>query len=121
MVSNNAAHNAAQNEKLRLALMNMVGQVSEVKEEIHAAAEEIALDSMNRTPVDQGTLKGTTAVTHSDDAATIRVGGPAAPYAVAVHQRKGARHTVGESGFLRKAVEAAMPELRARLLKLLRI
>jgi hypothetical protein len=65
--------------------------------------------SMQMTPVDTGALKSSHVVseplvTPGSISVTIGVGGPAAPYAVAVHEDTDAVHAVGTAKFLEIAV-----------------
>ena len=83
--------------------------------------------SMGRTPVDTTALRDSHEVSdprwkgkmlHVD----IKVGGPAASYAVAVHERTDARHqppygTGGQAKFLESAVLEAQPQLAKRIAK----
>lgn len=75
---------------------------------MYLATNNIAVTSMRNTPVDFGVLKGSHYVTlPQNDGKNIRVeigvGGPAASYAVKVHELD-RPHKVGESKFLEKAI-----------------
>jgi len=73
--------------------------------------------SMNRTPVEFGPLKASheterPKVTVGGDISTrIKVGGPSAPYAPAVHFRDEVKHSTGESRFLEKSLNEAASTL----------
>ena len=65
--------------------------------------------SKSRTPVDTGALLNSHEVSvpsiqGNDIEVTIKVGGPAAKYAVAVHERTELNHTIGQAKFLESAV-----------------
>ena len=74
-----------------------------------AAAEEamevLLTEMKNRTPVDEGTLRGTLHVVppvwrgQRLEGAWV-AGGPAADYAVIQHENEGLRHTVGQAKFM---------------------
>ena len=75
---------------------------------MYLATNNIAVTSMRNTPVDFGVLKGSHYVTlPQHEGGNIRVeigvGGPAASYAVKVHELD-RPHKVGESKFLEKAI-----------------
>ena len=62
-------------------------------------------ESMARTPVEFGTLRNsheTSFPSYKGDEVSveIKVGGPAAPYAVAVHERLDVHHKAGQAKFL---------------------
>lgn len=70
--------------------------------------EDVLALSAERCPVDTGTLRATGHVegpTAKGDKVDIVVGygGPAAPYALPVHERLGVRHPVGQAKFLESA------------------
>lgn len=75
------------------------------------AANEIMTEAKERCPVDTGTLRGSgyvEAPVVSETGVTVELGfgGPAAPYAVLVHEKTEARHPVGEAKFFENAVNA---------------
>lgn len=83
-------------------------------------AEVIMADAKARTPVDTGSLRGTGHVQPpqgegDETSVTMGFGGPAAEYAVFVHENLTAHHPVGEAKFLERAVLAAAPDLAKRL------
>ena len=97
----------------------------EVAAALYQEALLITANSMRRTPVEFGTLRDS----HETSAprwkgktlqVDIQVGGPAAPYAVIVHEDMSLRHDPpwgkgGEAKFLEKALMEAEPGLRDRL------
>ena len=87
---------------------------------LYAEANEIRTVSMRRTPVEFGTLRSSHVVTEPEitDAyveVRIGVGGPAAPYALYVHENLSARHKNGQAKFLESALLEAMPTLARRI------
>ena len=104
----------------------------EVGAALYQEALIITADSMRHTPVEFGTLRDS----HETSAprwkgktiqVDIQVGGPAAPYAVIVHERvlapsgKPVRHIVGNAKFLENAVLAAAPTLRDKIAKRIKL
>jgi len=75
--------------------------------------------SRERTPVLTGVLRAsheTSLPTESNPIEVqIRVGGPAAPYALYVHEKLELRHKVGQAKFLESAVLEGMSGLAERL------
>lgn len=76
---------------------------------LYLEAEETAGLSKTLTPVDTGALRDSHTVsqpviTNNEISVTIGVGGPAAPYAVIVHEVVETHHTVGQAKFLQLAV-----------------
>lgn len=93
-------------------------------QELAAAVYEEALlveqESRRRTPVDTGALRASHVTTipeiNKDEIRVeISVGGPAAPYAVAVHEKVEVRHPVGQAKFLESAVLEAAREFPTRV------
>ena len=80
-------------------------------------AVKIQKKSMERTPVEFNALRAS----HDTEkpkikpgvsiSTKIKVGGPAAPYAVHVHYRDDVKHSVGESRFLEKSINDAAKTL----------
>ena len=91
---------------------------AEGKKALHQEALKVQKTSMKRTPVETGALRGShetkTKKTSEGFQSTIKVGGPAASYAVAVHYRP-AQHAVGQTLFLESAVNEAVRGLSKRL------
>lgn len=81
-------------------------------------AEKVATAAKILTPVDTGTLRSTGVVLYKIKAAsivaTVVFGGPAAPYALAVHERLDIHHTTGQAKFLETAFEQARPRIMER-------
>lgn len=87
---------------------------------LRAEAELIMTEAKKLTPVLTGTLRESGHVTGPvRGTGTTEVGlvfgGPAASYAVYVHENQEAHHSNGEAKFLEKAVNAAARDLPARL------
>ena len=100
----------------------MLGTKKETRRAMHEEANAIKTASMKRTPVEFGTLRAShtfrTKILADDVVATISVGGPAASYAVHVHENLKARHPVGEAKFLEKSINERRPiaeKLAARI------
>ena len=77
-------------------------------------------ESMRRTPVDTGALRAshTTTLPKIDGRnvqVSIEVGGPAAPYALYVHEDLEADHPVGQAKFLESTLNESRPYFAARL------
>lgn len=71
-------------------------------------AERVIEEAKRRTPVRTGTLRNSGHVRSADKSGfLVGFGGPAAPYAVYVHENLKARHRVGEAKFLEKAMAMA--------------
>lgn len=92
---------------------------AEAKKALHSEALSIQKASMRRTPVETGALRASHQTTTVDKGfggkiiSTIKVGGPAAPYAPEVHYRVELFHKVGQPLFL----QAAMDEVKSTLAK----
>ncbi len=77
-------------------------------------------ESIRRTPRDTGALRGsheTGRPEHKgrDISVTIRVGGPAAGYAVHVHENLEADHPVGRAKFLESTINESAPHMPSRV------
>jgi hypothetical protein len=75
---------------------------------------------MRRTPVDTGALKGSHETSKpeqggGDVSVTITVGGPAAPYAVPVHENLDAHHKVGQAKFLESTIMESRSSMAERI------
>ena len=82
------------------------------------AEMEIELtEAKARTPVDTGALRASGHVDGPDGGGRIRVvfGGPAAPYAVKVHEDLSAYHAVGQAKFLESVLLESAPYLAQRI------
>jgi hypothetical protein len=93
---------------------------------IYQEALTIQRDAMRRTPVDTGALRASFETTRPerkgrDWTVTIRCGGPAASYALVVHEDLSADHPVGEAKFLERTVREAMPGFAARVAKRIKL
>jgi hypothetical protein len=80
----------------------------------------IQRNSMRRTPVDTGALRASHETTEpaykgGEIEVAIQVGGPAAPYALIVHERLDVGHRVGEAKFLERSVTEAAAGIDERL------
>ena len=79
-----------------------------------------AAESTERTPVKLGTLQGSHEVSDPEYkgtliSVTISVGGPAAPYALYVHEDLDAFHSVGQAKFLESTLRESAPHMAARV------
>lgn len=86
------------------------------------AGNMIVTEAKRRVPVDLGALKGSgyvTAPTATPGGTNVEVGfgGPAAGYAIYVHEDLSAHHPVGEAKYLERAVEAKAPAAFAHIAK----
>jgi hypothetical protein len=77
-------------------------------------------ESQRRTPVDTGALRashevGKPEISGRDVSVTIRVGGPAAPYALVVHEDLEAHHPVGQAKFLESTLNESAPHMAERV------
>ena len=105
------------NEKIAEAVKRVKRDTAD---RLFLGAEIIMTDAKNRTPVLTGALRESghveePKVTDSEISVRLAFGGPAAPYAVYVHERQGLHHPVGEAKFLENAVNAGAPHLLAAL------
>ena len=79
-------------------------------------AEDMLREMKQRTPVDEGILRGTLHLIgpewHGDVLEMAWVaGGPSAQYAIVQHENEEYSHTVGESKFITKVVDARASEI----------
>lgn len=87
---------------------------------LYAEAEIELTEARRRTPVDTGALRQSGLVeepTIKGDAIAVRIGfgGPAAPYAVYVHEDLHAFHPVGQAKFLESTIVESAPHLAKRV------
>lgn len=87
---------------------------------LRAEAEIEMTEAKRRTPVDTGALRGSGHVAgpkHSgrDTQVTLAFGGPAAPYALFVHENLDAHHPVGQAKFLEGTLHESAPYLAQRI------
>lgn len=71
-------------------------------------------------PVDTGALRSTGYVKPAQDFVELGYGGPAAPYALVVHEDLEAHHTVGSAKYLERPFRDATRGLARRLIARLR-
>lgn len=95
---------------------------NEIGKALFKEAQIERTESMRRTPVDLGTLKGSHEVSKpvqsgKDISVQIKVGGPAAPYAIVVHEDLEAFHKVGQSKFLESTIRESAPHMARRIAK----
>lgn len=77
-------------------------------------------ESMQRTPVDTGALRASHVVSSPDISngrigVVISIGGPAAPYALYVHEDLEADHSVGQAKFLESTLVESAPYMPQRI------
>lgn len=95
---------------------------NEFEKALRQESEIEAKECKRRCPVDTGTLRGTIHVDgpHREGRrvwCTIGAGGPAAPYALTVHEDLDALHTVGEAKFIERPLKESAPYLAERIAK----
>lgn len=95
---------------------------SRVGAALFGIGHKVRLDSMNRTPVDTGSLKSSHTVTRPERRGdriqvTIGAGGASADYAVYVHEDLSARHVTGQAKFLERAIVEAAASFVADLMR----
>jgi hypothetical protein len=100
---------------MRVTAPNAVGR---------AMYEEFSIElteAQQRTPVDTGALRRSAFITQpeqeADGAITMRMGfgGPAAPYAVFVHEDLNALHPIGQAKFLESTLNESAPYMAGRI------
>lgn len=94
----------------------------EVARAIYMETEVEVKEVKMRTPVDRGTLRSTVhQVGPFRDGRNIytfiAAGGPAAPYAIYVHEDLNAIHKVGQAKFIESVIMESRPYLGARIAK----
>lgn len=103
---------------------NMLKFARDLRKKAAAALYQEALiemkESMRRTPVDTGELRASHHVSKPlyegfDASVTIEVGGPAAPYALYVHENLEADHKVGQAKFLESTLNESRPFMAKRI------
>lgn len=102
------------------------GLPDEIGRALYAEAQIEKTESMKRTPVDLGTLRASHFVRkpqHSgqDTTVTIAVGGPAAPYAIYVHEDLDASHKSGQAKFLESTLRESSKYMAQRVAKRLEL
>ena len=92
-----------------------------VEKALHQEASGIKDKIHDRTPVDKGPLRGSldlqTERKPREIKATLQVGGPAAPYAVRVHEDASMSHDVGEAFFMKNEIDAQRAKFSGNLAK----
>lgn len=105
---------------LQRELPNEVGRAIRVEAEIEAT------ECKRRTPVDTGALRSTihvegpTTEAGGSISCAIVAGGPAADYAIHVHENLEAHHPVGQAKFIEEPLRESAPFLPGRIAKRLR-
>ncbi len=112
-------------EPLRALERYGAGAIQKGAEALYAEAELIMTESKRECPVDTGALRDTGHVEQpeiSGDQVTVQMGygGPAAPYAVYVHENLTAQHPVGKAKYLEDPVNEAKPTLPTKMARRLR-
>jgi hypothetical protein len=107
-------------DRLQARLAAYANEIPAICEDaLREEAEIEKTESMQRTPVDTGALRGSHTVETrrrgNDISATIGVGGPAAPYAFWVHENEDVFHPVGQAKFLESTILESKPYLASRL------
>jgi len=94
---------------------------------LYQETEIEAKEVKRRTPVDQGTLRSSVHVVgplwrnmRKFVYTLIACGGPAAPYAVYVHENLTAFHKVGQAKFLESVIMESRPYIAARVARRLK-
>lgn len=98
------------------------GFIDEVGRALYQETQIEATEVKRRTPVDTGTLRGTIHVVGPFRSGNriwtlIACGGPAAPYAVYVHENLSAFHKVGQAKFLESVILESRAFMGARVAK----
>lgn len=95
-----------------------------VRAALRAEAEIEATEARRRTPVDTGALRSSIHVTEPTDkkeprtvSVAIVAGGPAAPYALKVHEDLDAFHRVGQAKYLESVIRESAPHMAKRVAK----
>jgi len=98
------------------------GGLREVASALYIEANVEAKEVKKRTPVDKGELRASVHVTSptiskQDVHVLIVAGGPAAPYAVYVHEDLEAFHKVGQAKYLESVIMESRPFMAKRVAK----
>ena len=110
-------------DEMRRKLERLARQLpDEVGRALYQEAQIEATESRKRTPVDTGALRASHDVHKPeqrgrDVSVTISVGGPAAPYAVPVHEDLEAFHKTGQAKFLESTIMESKPYMAGRVAK----
>jgi hypothetical protein len=98
---------------------------------LYIEAQVERTEMLRRTPKDTGALRGTyevsrpkfgtlaggVAVFDEDISVTIQVGGPAAKYAIHVHENMEAYHPVGQAKYMESVIQESKPFFAKRVAK----
>ncbi len=104
-------------------IRDMSNKVSTVAGRALREEAEIEMtEAKRRTPVDTGALRASGRVEGPQLAAgdvyvTLSFGGPAAPYALFVHENLDAYHKVGQAKYLESTLNESRPHMASRLAK----
>lgn len=107
--------------EMRARLLRLAQRLpNELARAIYQETEIEATEVKRRTPVDEGTLRGTVHVEGPFQErrmiyTKIVAGGPAAPYAVYVHEDLEAFHKVGQAKFIESVLLESTSHLLARV------
>jgi len=108
--------------KVRASLDRLASRFpNEVARALYEEAQIEMTEAKRRTPVKTGALRSTghvddpTVSFGGDISVTLGFGGPAAPYAVKVHEDMDAFHRVGQSKYLESVIMESRPYMAARI------
>lgn len=110
-------------EKLRARLAAMAKRIpNEVARALFAEAQVEMTEAKRRVPVDTGALRasghvGNPQVVWRDITVRLAFGGPAAPYAIKVHEDLSAYHKTGQAKFLESVILESAPYMAKRVAK----
>ena len=113
-------------ERLNRSLASIAeGFVDKAARALEAEAEIEMTEAKRRTPVDTGALRASGHVKPArrhgrEISVTLAFGGPAAPYAVYVHEDLDAYHPTGEAKFLERTINESAPHMAARVARRMR-
>lgn len=107
------------NRRLGNLIRNLPGAVARA---LYEEAEIEMTEAKQRTPVDQGNLRDSGIVEQpviAGQEITVRLafGGPAAPYALFVHEDLDAFHTVGQAKYLESVITESAPHMADRIVR----
>lgn len=108
-------------DRLREVLQALADRPDDVRDVLREHAQEAEATSVEYTPKDTGALRASHNVEDTPTGAQISVGGPAAPYAVYVHESTHRRWQEPGTGakFLERAVAEQLPEITRDLERLM--
>lgn len=114
-------------EKVRARLERLAKRFpDEAARALYQEAEVEMTEAKRRTPVDTGALRGSGHVERPDVglsniSVALQFGGPAAPYALKVHEDLDAFHRVGQAKFLESTLMESRPYMAARIARRLQL